>query len=189
MIQSSFSHFVLGLQTFAEKNNLLKGPLPRAPSHSLRWHCCTSQPALSFPQREVTNKQTKQTKQSRTKTNRQFISQNQRSGKTQGWILFELAGWSSLRMIFLEGFLLLLSDPAPIKVYGDVVITNPQHCKRVRSYIKGLGSFSLYQVTKFEWVILSLAEDSRAGCQPAGGGGASNIQNPSGISSCSSSNC
>lgn len=114
------------------EKNLLKGPLPRAPSHSLRWHCCTSQPVLSFPQREVTSKQTKQTKQNRTKTNRKFISQNQRSGKIQGWILFELTGWSSLRTIFLGGFLLLASDPAPIKLSGDVVTNNPQNHKRVR---------------------------------------------------------
>lgn len=40
-------------------------------------------------------------------------------------------------MIFLEG---LISDPAPIKVSGDVVI-NPQHFKRVRSYIKALALF------------------------------------------------
>lgn len=82
-------------------------------------------PACSFPQREVTNKQTKQTKPNRTKMNRQFISQNQHSGKTQGCILSELTGWSSLRTIFLGGFSLLVSDPAPIKVNGDVAINNP----------------------------------------------------------------
>lgn len=54
--------------------------------------------------------------------------------------------------------MLLVSDPAPIKVNGIVVINYPQHCKRVRClHQRDLGSFSLYKVTKLKWVILSLA--------------------------------
>lgn len=64
--------------------------------------------------------------------NKQFIGQNRRSGKTGGWIMFKLTGRSSLGTVFLGGFSLLVSDPAPIKGNENVVMNHPQHWERER---------------------------------------------------------
>lgn len=149
MIQTSFSHFVLGLWTFAEC--LRKKPVERVITTctvpQLQWYCCTSQLLLFSPKGKSQKKQTKQISSLLARTS---VLGKPKDGLCSSWLAgvhSEQLSWED----FHSWYLILL----PIKSRKMLLLT--VHNTRRDAYNTGLGTFSCYKVSRFKLVILSFA--------------------------------